>query len=109
MAFVGTGVRVEYDHAMIVISVGYIDFVGVGVDFCIGRTAKTADVGAVGLRSQLPDLQDKFAVARELQILSVIVSITADPDEAAWINADAVLILRPVVALAGAAPGLNQI
>ena len=43
------------------------------------------------------------------EIQGAKVMIAADPDEARCIHADAVFILRPVIALAGAAPGLDQI
>jgi len=57
----------------------------------------------------LADLQHEFALARELQILAVLLAVAADPDEALVVNAHAVLVLRPVVAGAGTAPGLHQL
>src|ERR1700732_1887658 len=98
MPFVSTGIRVKYDDTVIEISIGYIDFVCFQIDFRICWTAKTSNVIAVGLLSRFADLQHKFASARELQILSIIVTVAANPNEARCIDADAVLVLRPVIA-----------
>jgi len=87
--FVGAAVGVEDDDAVIEISVGYVDFVRLRIDFRIGWTAKTRHVIAVGLLPRFADLQHKFAIARELQILTIVVSVTADPNEARCIDADA--------------------
>ena len=109
MALVGAAVGVEHDHAMIEVSVGDVDLVGLGVDFGVGRLAQAGHVIAVGLIALLADLQHEFAVARELQILPVLLAVAADPDEALGIDAHAMLVLWPVVALARAAPGPHQL
>src|SRR5262249_21560385 len=100
---------VEYDDAVIEISVSYIDFIRLWIDLRIGRTAKTCNVIAVALLSGFADLEHKFPSLRELQMLSIIVPVAADSDEVRCIDGDAMFILRPVIALAGAAPVLDQI
>jgi hypothetical protein len=47
---VGAGIRVEYDDAVIEISVCDINFIGFGIDFCICRMAKASRVIAISLR-----------------------------------------------------------
>jgi hypothetical protein len=89
---------------VIEISVRNINLVGFEIDFRVCWTAKTSGVIAVCLRPRFADLESELACASEFQILSVIFSITSDPDEASRINADTVLILRPLISLAGTAP-----
>ena len=60
-------------------------------------------------RAGLADLHDELAVAGELENLPVLGIVAADPDEVVVVDEDAVLVLLPVVALAGAAPGLHDL
>src|SRR5215218_3544123 len=60
-------------------------------------------------RAGLADLQHELAVAGELQDVAVLIAVRREPDEALVVDVDAVLVLRPVVALARAAPGLDEI
>src|SRR5262245_66557408 len=83
---------------MIDICVGDVDFVGLGIDLGVGRLAQASEVVAVGLVALLADLQHEFALARELQILAVLLAVAADPDEALVVDAHAVIVLRQVVA-----------
>src|SRR5262249_44873547 len=109
VALVGAAVGVEHDHAMIEISVGDVDLVGLGIDLGVGRLAQASEVVAVGLVALLADLQHEFALARELQILAVLLAVAADPDEALVVDAHAVLVLRPVVAGSWTVPGLPSL
>src|SRR3954454_16606681 len=52
----------------------------------------------------MPDLQDEFAVFRELQDLPILLAIGSDPYGAFRIDMDAMLVLRPIVSLARPAP-----
>jgi hypothetical protein len=79
--FVSTGSRIEYDDTVIEIAISYVNLVCFRIDFGIRRTAKTRNVIAVGLPPRFSDLQDECPSARELQILSVIVAGTTDPNE----------------------------
>src|SRR5262249_11151460 len=94
---------------MIEISVGDVDLVGLGIDLGVGRLAQASEVVAVGLVALLAGLQHEFALARELQILAVLLAVAADPDEALVVDAHTVLVLRPIVAGSGTAPGLHQL
>ena len=60
-------------------------------------------------RSRLADLHQELAVGRELRDLVVLLAVAADPDAAVLVHENSVLVLRPVVALAGPAPGAQQI
>ncbi len=109
VSLVGAGVGVEHDHTVVEIAVGDVDLVGLGIDLGIRRLAQPRHIVAVGLVAWFADLQHKLAVARELQILAILGAIAADPDETLGIDADAVLVFRPVAALPGAAPGIDEL
>src|SRR6185437_2391884 len=102
-------VGIEDDDAVIAVAVRDVDFIGGGIDLGVGRTAELRRVVAGGLRAGLADLQDDLSVRPEFQHLPVILAVAADPNESLRVDADAVLILKPVVALSRAAPGLEQI
>src|SRR5262249_41239940 len=89
--------------------IGYVDLVGFGIDLRVGSAAKPGHIIAIGLRSEFSDLQYKLSHSGEFQILPVIVAIAADPHETSGVDADAMLVLWPFVALTGAAPGPDQI
>ncbi len=84
------------------------------------RAVQVRGVGVALALVALADLQHELAVLRELQELVVgdrlkpgrplrRAVVAADPDEALVVDMDAVLALRPLVARAGAAPGLDEI
>jgi len=107
--FVRAGRCIEYDDAVIEIAVGYVDLVCLRIDFRIGWTAETRNVIAVGLLARFADLQNEFSGTRELQVLAVKVAVSANPRKARRIDADAMLVLWPLIAVAWAAPSLEQI
>ena len=57
----------------------------------------------------LADLQHELAVHGELEELAILLAIAGEPDEIIVVDVDAVLDFRPLVALAGAAPALEQV
>jgi hypothetical protein len=54
------------------------------------------------------DLQQELAVLGELEDLGVLLAVAADPHITLVVDVDAVIGLRPLVALAGAAPCVHQ-
>src|ERR1700730_2728547 len=44
MALIFSGVRVEYDHAMVAVTVGDVDFIRLGVDKSFGRQSEVRDI-----------------------------------------------------------------
>ena len=72
-----------------------------------GRPSCGLAVGAAG-GAGLADLLQEFAVGRELQDLVVVLAVAGEPDVALFVDVNAVLALRPVVAGPGAAPALQQ-
>src|ERR1019366_4546996 len=94
---------------MVAIAVGDIDFACVLVDGGFGGLAELGGVVASLARRDLADLHDELAVEREFQDGVVVVGIAADPDETPLVDFDAVLAPDPLIALAGAAPGAEQI
>src|SRR5215213_2863637 len=94
---------------MVEVAVRDENLVRAWVDLHVARTAEARHVVAVRLRTGLADLKDEFALARELQEVPVLVAVPRDPDEPFRVDVDAVLVLGPVVARAGAAPGLDQV
>ena len=103
------GVGVEDDDAAVAVAVGHVDLVGLGVDADVGRAAQARGVVAAAQRAGAPDLQQERPVARELQDLPVTLPIAADPDVVEVVDEDAVLLVGPLVAVAGAAPGLDDV
>ena len=57
----------------------------------------------------LPICSTNLPSRRELEDVTVLLAVRREPDEALVVDVDAVLVLRPVVALARAAPGLDEI
>src|ERR1035438_1480814 len=94
---------------MVAIAVGDIDFACVLVDSGLGGVAELGGVVASLARRNLADLRGELAGEREFQDGVVIVGIAADPDETPLVDLDAVLAPDPLIALAGAAPGAQQI
>src|SRR5262249_50836043 len=94
---------------MIEISVGDVDLVGLVIDLGLAGLAWSGGVVGLGLVALLPDLQPDFALPRDLQLLAVLLAVAADPDEALVVDAHTVLVLRPIVAGSGTAPGLHQL
>ncbi len=58
-----------------------------------------------GRRAGLPICWRNLPVRREFQDLVVVLAVAAEPDVAVLVDVDAVLVLRPIVAFARAAPG----
>src|SRR5262249_61041370 len=65
--------------------------------------------GTARLRSRLADLEHELSVLREFEDMTIIIAVATDPDEAFVIDINAVLVLEPIIALAGSAPSLEQI
>src|SRR5262249_6303757 len=59
--------------------------------------------------TEAADLQQELAVLGELQEVGVLVAVAADPDVALIVDVDAVVRLRPLVALAWSAPRAHEI
>jgi hypothetical protein len=93
--FVGAGVGIEHDDAVIEISVGYVDFVRFRVDFRIGWTAKTRHVVAVGLLSRFADLQHKFPIAATLRLCNMQAMPHVDAGRSATLRLCNMLSLGP--------------
>jgi hypothetical protein len=109
MPLVSAGIGVEYDDAVIAVTIGDVDLIGRRVDFGIGGPTQTGRIAAPGLRAGLADLQHELSVLGEFQHMAIVVAVAPDPDEAFVIDIDAMLILEPVVALPGSAPCPEQI
>src|SRR5215471_15060434 len=109
MPLVGAGRRIEHDDAVIAIAVGDIDLVRRLVDRGLRGLAELGRIAGALAWRDLADLRDELAVEREFQDRVVIVRIAADPDEAAFVDLDAVLAPDPFIAFAGTAPGAQQI
>src|SRR5262245_49232965 len=109
MSFMLSAIRFEHNDPIIEITVCDVDLICFGIDLGIGRAPETVQIVAVGLWSGLANLQDELSGSGEFQILTVVLAIAADPYETRRVDRDAVLVLRPVVALARTAPGPDQI
>ena len=138
MAFVLAGIRIEYDDAMVAVAIGHVHFVGFLIDERFGGQSEVVDVIAAFALPGFADLHQKFAVLGELQNHGIVevalnagdlafvedlrstpaapggarrraAAVAADPHVAFVIHRDAVVRLRPVVALARSAPVSDQV
>jgi len=95
-------------YAAIAITVGDVDLVRHRVDGEVGRLAEILRVGAAASRPGFAELRQKLSFAREFEQVRVVLAVTAHPHLILAIDEQPVLDLRPVVALAGSAPRVNQ-
>src|SRR5258706_12142452 len=109
MPFVRTRRRVEHDHAAVAVAIADENFVVGRLRIDRRRPAHmriaVAALGSAGLA----DLQDEFAIAREFQKVIVRRIVAGSPHVALPVDVNAVLVLRPVIPLPGAAPGLLDV
>ena len=94
------GVGIEHGDALVVVAVGDIGLVGLRIDPDLGHAAEILQVVAAAVLAELADLQQELAVLGELEDVRVLLAVAADPDIAFVVDMDAVVGLRPLVALA---------
>ena len=70
--FVLAGLGVVNDDAMIAVTVGDVQFVGLPVDECLGRQPEIFDVVAAFALAGLADLHQELAVLGEFQDYAVV-------------------------------------
>src|SRR5580658_4797627 len=78
MPLIGPRIGVEYDHAVIAVSVSDVYFVGFFIDKYLGRQPKVSYVIAPFGCAGLADLHEKFPVLGEFQD-HVVIEISAQP------------------------------
>src|SRR5215472_12809671 len=61
MALIAAGIGIENDHAMVGISIGDIEFIGFGIDKCLGWPAEIFRVIASLALTGSPDLHQKLS------------------------------------------------
>ena len=71
VALVLAGIRVIHDHAMVAVTVGDVDLIGLLVDKRLGRQPQVLNVVAALAMGGLADLHQELAVLREFQNLIV--------------------------------------
>jgi hypothetical protein len=72
---------------------------------------RSVEVLCVGVRlgvTRLANLHDELTVSRELENL-ILFTVAANPDETVRIDVNAMLVLRPVIAVRGSAPALDEV
>src|SRR6185295_19453486 len=79
------------------------------VDEDLRDLAERPRVVAAGAAPFHPELLDELSVLRELQHLSIVGAVAADPNVALVVDGDAVVRLGPLEALAGAAPMADEV
>ena len=109
VALVGAAAGIEHDYAAVLIAIGDIEFLRRFVDHHVGGAAKLAGGIRAARRAGLADLLQEFSLRRKFQNLMVFLIIAGEPYIARPIDEDAVLALRPVVALARSSPGGQEI
>jgi hypothetical protein len=104
MALVSACGGVEHDDPMVDVTVGDIKLVGGGVDDDIGRGTEIFGVVAATALPRVTDLPQEPALAGKLKNVRVLVAAGAEPHVILLIHVDAVLELRPFIALCRSAP-----
>ena len=99
MALVAARGRVEDDDAVVDVAVGDEELVRSAIDEHVCGRAEILRVVAAGTLAVPSDLQHELAGARELQDLRVLLAAARDPDMVGVVDVDAVLEVRPFVAL----------
>jgi hypothetical protein len=105
---------------VIAVAVRHEQLVGRRIDLEVSGAVHVLGVGVALALIAVADLHDELAVLGELQqlvvghrleILEVVAGtiIAAEPHEALVVDINAVLALRPFIALALAAPGLDEV
>ena len=105
----GAGLGVEHDQAAVAIAVGHERFIRFPVDEDIGRSV---DVGSICVALALTlgaELLQESALGRELQQHVVGDAASANPDDVLVVDGNAVLGDRPVIALTGSAPRVDEL
>ena len=69
------GIRVEHDHAMVPVTIGDVQFVGLGIDKRLGGPAQILDVITAFAASGFADLHQELSVLREFQHHIVVVAL----------------------------------
>ena len=117
-----TGFRVEHGDAFVQIPVGDERFRAAVIERHFGDSSEVFLVVAVTHERRLvvgrarvtagvgfPELFDELSVAREFQDVGVAPAVAADPNVVHRIDGDPMIRLRPVVALAGTAPVVDEV
>ena len=94
---------------MVAVPVGDVRLVGLRVDEDLGHLTEGPGVVAAAVRVTKAELLEEFAVLSELQHLTVVAPVAADPDVPFVVDGNAVVRLRPLEALARAAPRFKQV
>ena len=89
---------------MIHVPVGHVELVRGGIDDHVGGGTQVLCVVAAAPVALPADLHQELSLPRELQDVRVLVAPGAKPDMVLRVDVDAVLELRPFVALTGPAP-----
>src|SRR5215475_7637402 len=108
MPFVLAGICIEHDHAAVAVPVGNVDFVGFRLRHDLCRPPEVLQVVASVLNALFTELEKKLALLVELENLSVLVTVSADPNIAFVINRNSVVALRPFVSFARPSPTINE-
>src|SRR5262245_60723177 len=108
MPFVLAGIRVKHDDPAIAISVGNVDFISFRFinDFC--GPPEVLQVVATVVNPLFTELENELSLFVELEDLSVLVTVSADPDIAFVIDSNSVVALRPFVSFARPSPTSNK-
>src|SRR5689334_7298599 len=109
VSFELSGIRIDDDNALIQIAVGDVSFVGFGIDEYLRNSAEVFLIVAAAVFSRMTVLRKKLTILGELENLSVVCAVAANPDIAFVIDGDSVIRLGPLITLTGSSPMSDQI
>src|SRR5882757_1399373 len=102
-------VTIDDRHAPVLIAVGNIALVGLWIDEELRDASEIHRVVRTLVLALLTGLRHELAVLREFQDLRILGAVAAEPDEALVIDENPVHRIRPLVAVALAAPRADRV
>src|SRR5262245_9591409 len=86
-----TSISIDHHHAFVQIAVGYVGFVGFRINKNLGHSTEVLKVIAAPVLACVAILREEFAILRELQDLSIVCSVSSDPDVTLMIDSNSVI------------------
>src|SRR5207248_10813503 len=101
--------HIDHGDAMIAVPIGHIGFVVRLVEEYFRDLVECKIVVAAGVGVREAELLDELALPTEHENVAIVGSVAADPEVAFTVWSDAVVRLRPLVALARTAPPFDDV
>ena len=109
MPFVAAVCGIKDDDTPVLIAIGHVQFIGGQIQIHVCRSTQVLRVVGALDRTRRPDLKQELAFLAEFQQVPIGFSISSQPHVPIGRDIDAVLVFKPVVALAWSSPGADHL